>query len=409
MNRYRSFIALIALGVSGISLGQNPEAPLFPRLFPEPTGANGYEEYVRAADLLRDSDLNDRAYAASELRGQEGYLTATYRIYQDSQEILQLVRIGNSKLAVHPEAASGDFVNRFPEIAQFRGIARLYSLAIYRNFALGDAREGARLLRDQLMFTNGVLGSGTLIHGLVGYAIMLIHLASFQEHASEIPLAEALAMSEDITRLLEGKSWVPRVVSNEAAMSHRFFKELHHLPADEQAALLETYFGSDEGSQELLTNQMGVLVQEGTAMVSRSEDELLRIAGLREAERVLALRNAVGNWPPGDAKVSFSELSRLGFVSPLPVELDLAVRGRLRTMRLMAEIIAYRWRVGELPEDLSGPEWEEAAFDPQFQRPFGYARNGEEFEVWWEHEEGRIGLTDQLPLRSYDMSGVVQP
>ena len=61
--RISTFLILagLCLGIAGSARAQDAppvvEPPAFPHLFPQPTGANGYEEWVQAGDLIRDNTL----------------------------------------------------------------------------------------------------------------------------------------------------------------------------------------------------------------------------------------------------------------------------------------------------------------------------------------------------------------
>ena len=56
MRLWSALLALVLISpVSAQEPEKAPSSPVFQQLFPEPTGANGYEEIVMAGDLVRGS------------------------------------------------------------------------------------------------------------------------------------------------------------------------------------------------------------------------------------------------------------------------------------------------------------------------------------------------------------------
>src|SRR6266511_6158846 len=98
-------LGTLGLGAAAAQGGQalpastdEPEGPLFPQLFPRPTGQNGYEELVLAIDQLRRSA---RFKQSQEMTGSEGGLTLAFRrrVLADPPVVraLTLVRRGLAK------------------------------------------------------------------------------------------------------------------------------------------------------------------------------------------------------------------------------------------------------------------------------------------------------------------------
>jgi|GEM_PF-5695897 len=88
--------------------------PLFPQLFPEPTGRNGYEEYLRAADAVRGVPC-DLERVPAHAKG-----LASLQV----TKALALVREGNEKPATDPRPHY-DPEQLYPELATFKFFGKL--------------------------------------------------------------------------------------------------------------------------------------------------------------------------------------------------------------------------------------------------------------------------------------------
>src|SRR5688500_7524201 len=96
-----------------------PGPSAFERLFPNPTGRNGYEEIVAAGDLALQAGREAPLVRPTRLEHYRRLLR-----HPASRQALRLLRAGLRKPAVNPpaEPGSGGF---FPEHAGARSLARL--------------------------------------------------------------------------------------------------------------------------------------------------------------------------------------------------------------------------------------------------------------------------------------------
>src|SRR5579872_7227097 len=140
---------MIGLLVSAV-LGQTP---MFPKIIPNPTGSNGYEEYVRAADYTTSADFGAYRNWLDKLRNPSNYDSTTEppagvdvndsdltvrRKWNDRYRLCcNLVSTGNHKQVYEPR----DTIlpeTTFPEMTRFKSLATLEANAAHVAFADGQ-------------------------------------------------------------------------------------------------------------------------------------------------------------------------------------------------------------------------------------------------------------------------------
>src|SRR5579871_6835274 len=104
-----------------------PQPPLLQRLFPQPTGLNGYEDFVMAADLIRDNKAFDEA-----TDGNNTTLAVRRRALADPAcaRALALLREGLKKPIASPRTQM-DETTVLPELTWFRALGRLLMVEQY--------------------------------------------------------------------------------------------------------------------------------------------------------------------------------------------------------------------------------------------------------------------------------------
>jgi hypothetical protein len=151
--------ALLAL--SALAQAQETQAPLFPRVFPDPTGRNGMEEIIRAGDLIAGNE------ALGEAMKTDATLSGIRKALRDPavDQALKLLRIGFSKSIALPQVSPADV----PYLAMLRNVARLMSLEQYALWADGKTSQAIDSMAG-LLRLGYVLQSGPVITNLVGIA-----------------------------------------------------------------------------------------------------------------------------------------------------------------------------------------------------------------------------------------------
>jgi hypothetical protein len=155
-------------------------ADMFHWLFPNPSNNNGYEEFVRAAEMIQSMpEVNDVSSPGATLAFKRRVLGMS-RV----SKALSLVKDGLDK-PVSPPRPSIDENTVFPEFAQFRTLTRLFSAEEYVNFADGHVDAAIKSLSTGLSFAYRIQ-MDTLIAGLVGIAMEAIVIRSFVEHIDSL-------------------------------------------------------------------------------------------------------------------------------------------------------------------------------------------------------------------------------
>jgi hypothetical protein len=155
-----------------------PDAPpsLFREVIPAPTGKNGYEELVMAADALGSS----AQYRKAEQLAGESDLTLAMKRYvlldPPVVRALALLKRGLAKPVSAPRPA-GAAATVPPELSHFRRLARLLAMQQYVLLADGRVPEAIGNARLGLQLGQAVK-TDSLLTGLVGVAISTVCIHS---------------------------------------------------------------------------------------------------------------------------------------------------------------------------------------------------------------------------------------
>jgi hypothetical protein len=198
---HRGTVVLIMAGTcAGCVAQEQPRPSEFSQLFPHPTGQNGYEELVAAAEICR-GNATFSSYWSGEA---DNSLSAKRVVLRDPQvqRALAILRQGlnKSRSQIH---ANVDPETRFPELALFRLLARLLMLEQYVLLADGNVASAIDTLRDTLRLGVATRGdTNTIISGLVQVAIDAIGLKYIGDHLGQLS-------ARDCDRLLAvAREWV---------------------------------------------------------------------------------------------------------------------------------------------------------------------------------------------------------
>ncbi len=188
------FAAVIGLSIISASIfpsrawseaDQPKPSQVFQQLFPNPTGQNAYEDFVRAGDLLKNSP----AFRAAQGEGMsELDLTlAKKREFLSDPGVsaaLALVRTGVKKPARSPHEKLDD-ETVMPEMVLYRVVARALSVEMYVLLADGRVSQAISAFADGLTMSY-LVHSDTLINGLVAIAMDAIVIRSLSEHLEQL-------------------------------------------------------------------------------------------------------------------------------------------------------------------------------------------------------------------------------
>ena len=172
--------------VQDASTHREPPPPNFSKLFPRPTGQNGYEEFVMAVDLLNASPACQEYEKADD----EPTLTMKRRVLADpmAQRVLATMRTGLRK-HIQSSQQTPELQTLVPELKIFRSVGRLLCAEMDVLFADGKTAQGIDCLNDGLNFGRSVQ-VGTLISGVVGLYIENITLRTFSHHLNQLTIRD---------------------------------------------------------------------------------------------------------------------------------------------------------------------------------------------------------------------------
>lgn len=213
---------------------------LFSRLFQRPANNNGYEEWVQAADLIRNNPTVDAVTTPSASLASMRHLLAEPSVRQ----ALLLMRQGLEKPIRSPRQYV-DETTLFPELMLFRQLARLLSLQMHVDFVDGRMDAAVADLRTGLGF-GYYIQTDTLISGLVGIAIDAIVLDAFAPHIDRLSANQCSQVVQFVQEGLHSECPAGRLLTLERSYERRSL-EARRSNADGMLALLDAVTGG-EGS-----------------------------------------------------------------------------------------------------------------------------------------------------------------
>ncbi len=164
MRPVRLIAVLSCMVWAGQGVAQEPNrSPVFPQVFPDPTGRNGFEEIVRAGDMIAGIEELGRAMMPD--------VTMTARRealrHPPVVQALKLMRIGFGKPLVYPRTNEDA---RFRMLSLLRNVARLLGIEQTTLWADGKTSKAMDSMRDLLSLSYAVQ-QGELIANLTGIAM----------------------------------------------------------------------------------------------------------------------------------------------------------------------------------------------------------------------------------------------
>ena len=359
--------------------------PVFPTLFPNPTNNNGYEEWVQAADLIRDN-------ANVEALDIQPYPTLTLRRRALADpavvQALILLRAGLNKPVFSPRTTM-DENTALPEIASFRHLARLLYAEIYVQFADGRVDAAIGSLRVGLAFGHHVQ-TDNLISGLVGVAINSIVLKGFSAHLDQLSVYHC----EDVRRIVEDflrvESPAARLLTLEKGYTLQLL-EARRSDADGLMALIKAGAGdASNGEDANVTAVKDYLTAHPSEVNALIDDAQNRVNALFE-QTLLNLRLPLAQRKPlarDNTDFPGASLFRVFTTDPQRIMNAYTTdQARLRMLGVHALIHRYRWEHNALPDALAQLHAANLVKDAFTGSEIVYKRDGD-----------RYTLTSQGPL-----------
>lgn len=161
----------------------------FAKLFANPTGQNGYEEMVRAGDILANAPVW-RDYNNTIGSDQPATLQVKRRLVSDPlvRSALDTLRAGLKKPVRSPRASLDDEII-FPELMTFRPLARVLGVSMYVDMADGRVPQALDNLADVLKLGYAAQ-TDSLVSGLVGISVDTIAIRQLSEHLDQLSMRD---------------------------------------------------------------------------------------------------------------------------------------------------------------------------------------------------------------------------
>lgn len=392
-------IALIAFS-SLLLLSQDPNLG---KIIPKWTGANGYEEYVRAAMILSqprvralEGYVSAREAGSTDAAPPEGInpkltLLELYRLQTSTASpALDLILAGNQKAVRYP-VEKMTAITLMPELPSMKQAGKLLARQAYVKLADGDSSGATTCLLNALTLGRKLQNGGGNIHLLVGEAIHGFAYRMFDGHRDQFS-------TRDLQRI---RSWIKADDGNLRANAI-------HASETERASIRNTFddffTNPDAYVEPADLDKIKAAIQK---IPPQKRDELYTtvfkriewpfpalIQQFRQPEhewlKPLEYEPPVDNSPVPDLPQGSLavELKLLQLYSMLgagdyngrfgSVIARFAVQERL--LDLTAAVLEYRWKKGELPATLRAVTGKEF-IDPASRLPYDYRVNGSDFEI----------------------------
>lgn len=368
-------LTLFALCLASVCQGQAPglqgRPADFPILFPHPTGQNGYEEFVRAEDLIKNSEGNrlyDQTYADNDPVPLT--LTLKRKIVSDPdvQQAFVLLHTGVQKAVQSPHIAMDDD-SPLPEMSGFRALARM--LRVELDVLLADGKTGAALdtFADGLQF-GYLLQKDTLVAGLAATNIDTILILQFSRHLPQFS-------ARDCDRLLRiAKDWLSlpdpagQILENDRQMHLRTLKKYRENPAA-LAATFNPGPDADPESQRVFSALSAALKGDAESVSSLFDQTAVRL-NARYDEAIRGLQKPVWerkedptaeNSPQNSPAALLANTLQKGF---LGTTISRYVREQvfIQLLGIQAALLRYHWEYDKMPANLEDLKLGRLLLDP---------------------------------------------
>ncbi|HLK14321.1 MAG TPA: hypothetical protein VKT78_05920 [Fimbriimonadaceae bacterium] len=397
---------------------------MFAKIVPNPTGNNGYEEYVRAAEIASDAEFPAYQRRLLETRSSDPELEPQLPSDVDPRDLdlairrkwtsryricCNLISVGNRKPVYDPRESIAPETT-FPEMAKFKSLAALEAATAHVAFADGNSGDAVGHIEEGLMFGEK-LGGAILISRLVGVACSTTLLSELDDHWPQLSLNDAHELRGFFGKRLATPPLMIEALKGERRATKSAIEEMFSKP--DQVAKEWSYDGGDSFGKDMKT----------LAALNPIEAANLRAdtegVAYQQVDAVIGLFNGPETeWlkykDPTDAEKNRSLASRLADVA-LPSLSNLIVaearsRTRLRLAYLTASAIEFRWINGRLPNAIEEFTTPDERRDPTSGRSFSYRRDGPWFHITRENRDalGGVGVKpapnkpdpDSIPVRA---------
>ncbi len=380
---------LMALGLAGTLPGAalgattpqqqlDQNAPIFQRLFQNPTNNNGYEEFVLAADLIKNIDEIDLLMQPGASLDFKRHVLAI----PACEKALNLVRNGLAKQVRSPHT-SIDQNTVFPELSLFRKIARLLATEQYVDFADGRGDAAVESLRTGLTFGYRIQYD-TFIAGLVGIAVSSITTREFASHFDQLSIYQCDDVVAFARQLLAADTPAVALIEKEKSTSILMLDKCRNQPQ----ALLDLFAGSissfspnDTASFDSLKSRLSTQPASLNLIIADAQSKVSALYDLAAASVKLPLSQRAPLTMDG-SNTPVAAVVRLVTADPQKILDKYTIdQVRVRLLAVHALIRRFQWDHGTLPGSLTELHAEDIIIDPFTGNTITYKRDGDRYTL----------------------------
>jgi hypothetical protein len=340
-----------------------------PRQYPP---NNAYDAYKKLAERMRNDLDKDRRFRDIESRlhseSKRGSVSAADKEYYMKRisPYLEAYRrhLDQPCVAVYEY----DFSWLFPELANFRDLARGESFMIRRALERNQPKEATDRATTMMRFAEQIRNEGAWIHYLVGRAIITITLSPLRESLSSVDDPNALqAIVEMARRYEQERAPLSQAVEEEYYLGLSTYRDL-------RTGKLKW------GAIQNLTGQSSPVSLEEWLYATGLGTPFLLASSLKEYEQWYASLRAELEKPLWERKLRAWQPRRyLNQLLVFPVESfanqELAELATVRLLGCAAAIKLHRLRTGRYPDSLDALKLGQMMIDPFTGKPFVYRRD----------------------------------
>ncbi len=393
--RIHIVLALCALWPATVARAQTsqdpPHIPNFGRIFPQPTGVNGYEELVMAGDLLYGNTALDVAQA------QGATLTAKRHALADPdiRKALDLLRTGLDKkiVSVRP---TFDANTLLPEYSSLRALARLLNIEQYVLLADGEVDGAIQSMRDGLRLGMAARTDHIFISELVGIAIDSIAILQIGRHLDQLSEHDC----DSLSRVLEERL-VAQPTARASLMRERdtMLQELERARKDPRS-VITAWVNQTEDAPE--TAQMVASLSANSTLVNQAVDGAEEM--IRQQFDTMLNNLQLPPWQRSDVRIpngkTFAE-ELVQILSPsYGALLDRFTMNNVQINLLLLHVAIrkYRWQYDHPPDRLEQLRLDSSlTLDPFTGKPLVYRRQGDQYEIFSEGPDDRDENGERIP------------
>ncbi len=379
-----------------------PRKPAFGQIFAKPTGQNGYEDYVLAADVMIEPKVREAGAALYARPPVMTPLAAKRAWVAAGRRALELVRAGNKK-PIHDPREKVDNDTPFPEFAGFKSVANLFACEARVRFADGDGAGGTQSIVDCLTFAERI-GHYSFLGSLVSNACTAIILAEAEVDLSGISQRDAQTLAAAADKLLQKPTVFIDGVRSDFRMLDSYY----------DAAVADVRKRSDDPSGDPNPSATFLRFQKELLALPSGQEKALKEQVLNGVHNKLNAVVAIfegpeKGWIAGEPEAREPEdLGDFLVQTMMPVYgqgMNAAARSRtqLRLLRLHGTIMSFLWEHDRLPKNLDELNAADLTGDPIVGRPFHYQMKEKGGYDLWSEGWGDLG---KIELK-YRRSGVV--